>query len=206
MKKPDPTCEAFQTAIDLLARPWTGLILGLLQNGPLRFSELQERALGVGAKTLSARLKELEARRVVARHVEAGPPVRVQYTLTAKGRAFEQVAAAVERWGRELVGRPAASTGPVRAVLTRLPARRLVLLAALVALGAGVWAAVARPRWAHAVFPPRSPRNLLLVSIDTLRADHLGCYGYAGGADARASTRLARSRAALRDARPRSCP
>jgi DNA-binding HxlR family transcriptional regulator len=103
MKKADPTCEAFQSAIDLLARPWTGLILGLLQGGPLRFSELQERALGVGAKTLSARLKELEARRVVGRHVEPGPPVRVQYTLTARGRAFELVAAAVERWGRELV-------------------------------------------------------------------------------------------------------
>jgi DNA-binding HxlR family transcriptional regulator len=35
--------------------------------------------------------------------VQAGPPVRVQYALTAKGRAFEQVAAAIERWGRELV-------------------------------------------------------------------------------------------------------
>lgn len=99
----DPHCRAFQSAIDLLARPWTGLILGLLQAGPLRFSELEERAQGVGAKTLSARLKELEARRIVARHVEAGPPVRVQYTLTRTGMAFEQVAAAIERWGRELV-------------------------------------------------------------------------------------------------------
>lgn len=26
--------------------------------------------------------------------------------------------------------------------------------------------------------PPASPRHLVLVSIDTLRADHLGCYGY----------------------------
>jgi hypothetical protein len=41
---------------------WTGLILSLLQGGPLRFSELEERTRGVGAKTLSARLKELEAR------------------------------------------------------------------------------------------------------------------------------------------------
>jgi len=104
MAKPlDPHCRAFQSAIDLLARPWTGLILSLLQAGPLRFSELEERCRGVGAKTLSARLKELEARRVVARHVETGPPVRVSYTLTASGRAFEGVAAAVERWGRALV-------------------------------------------------------------------------------------------------------
>jgi len=102
-KRIDPQCRAFQNAIDLLARPWTGLILGLLQNGPLRFSELEGRAHGVGAKTLSARLKELETRRIVARHVEAGPPVRVQYTLTPTGLAFEQVAAAIERWGRELV-------------------------------------------------------------------------------------------------------
>jgi DNA-binding HxlR family transcriptional regulator len=102
-KRIDPHCRAFQNAVDLLARPWTGLILSVLQNGPLRFSELEERTRGVGAKTLSARLKDLEARRVVGRTVQAGPPVRVQYALTAKGRAFEQVAAAIERWGRELV-------------------------------------------------------------------------------------------------------
>jgi DNA-binding HxlR family transcriptional regulator len=29
--------------------------------------------------------------------------VRVQYILTPRGRAFEKVAAAIERWGRELV-------------------------------------------------------------------------------------------------------
>ena len=57
----------------------------------------------MGAKTLSARLKDLETRRIIARHVEPGPPVRVQYTLTEKGRAFGEVAEAIERWGRELV-------------------------------------------------------------------------------------------------------
>src|SRR5688500_770929 len=102
-KRIDPHCRAFQNAVDLLARPWTGLILMLLQNGPLRFSEIEERTRGVGAKPLSARLKELEARHLVARHVLDGPPVRVRYTLTPKGRAFEQVAGAIERWGRELV-------------------------------------------------------------------------------------------------------
>jgi DNA-binding HxlR family transcriptional regulator len=89
--------------VNLLARPWTGLILRLLQDGALRFSEIEERTRGVGAKTLSARLKELELRKIVARQVQDGPPVRVQYTLTRKGRAFEAVAAAIERWGRELV-------------------------------------------------------------------------------------------------------
>jgi DNA-binding HxlR family transcriptional regulator len=102
-KRVDPHCRAFQNAVELLARPWTGLILSLLQNGPLKFSELEERTRGIGAKTLSARLKELEQRGILARHVQMGPPVRVQYILTSKGRAFEQVAAAIEHWGRELL-------------------------------------------------------------------------------------------------------
>jgi DNA-binding HxlR family transcriptional regulator len=68
----DPGCRAFQLAIDVLARPWSGLILGLLGQGKLRFSELEARAHGVGAKTLSARLKELERRGLVARCVESG--------------------------------------------------------------------------------------------------------------------------------------
>jgi DNA-binding HxlR family transcriptional regulator len=104
--KLDPHCRAFQAAIDLLGRPWTGLILGVLQEGALRFSEIEARARGVGAKTLSARLKELEAQGVVARRVEDGPPVRVHYTLTARGQAFGKVAEAIERWGRALIAEP----------------------------------------------------------------------------------------------------
>jgi DNA-binding HxlR family transcriptional regulator len=99
----DPNCKAFQAAIDVLGRPWTGLILGLLQGGPLRFNELRDQAHGVGDKILAVRLKDLEARRLVVRRVDAGPPVRVQYELTTAGRAFGHVAAAIERWGRELV-------------------------------------------------------------------------------------------------------
>src|SRR5690348_3296777 len=102
-KEIDPTCRAYQKAIDVLGRPWTALILALLQDEPLRFGELAERARGVGAKMLSARLKELERRGVIARRVTEGPPLRVVYELTPKGRGFRHVAAALERWGRDLV-------------------------------------------------------------------------------------------------------
>jgi hypothetical protein len=77
-----------------------------------------------GAKTLSARLKKLEARRIVACHVQAGPPVRVLYSLTSKGRAFEEVAAAIERWGaragrgRRALRRAVARSAPLREKLS----------------------------------------------------------------------------------------
>lgn len=102
-KTVDCQCKAFQLAIDVLGRPWTALILSVLQRGPLRFSELAEAAKGPGDKILSARLKELEARGLVSRDVDPGPPVKVTYSLTACGRSFEQVSLAIDRWGHDIV-------------------------------------------------------------------------------------------------------
>jgi len=99
----DPNCRAFQKAIQILGRPWNGLIIGLLQDGPLRFGELEQAARGLGPKTLSARLRDLEAGDIVARRVDPGPPVRVFYSLTPRGRAFRRVSEAIHRWGSELV-------------------------------------------------------------------------------------------------------
>ena len=112
----DSQCRAFQLAIDVLGRPWTALILNVLQAGPLRFSELAEQARGPGDKVLSARLKELETRGLVERHVDPGPPVKVTYELTACGHAFERVALAIETWGRTLPDKPSKRTkrGTVR--------------------------------------------------------------------------------------------
>lgn len=102
----DSQCLAFQTAIDVLGRPWTALIMNVLLPGPLRFSEVAARARGPGDKVLSARLKELEGRGLVVREVDPGPPVKVVYELTAQGRAFGEVAEAIERWGRTLTAKP----------------------------------------------------------------------------------------------------
>ncbi|MCW5802128.1 MAG: helix-turn-helix transcriptional regulator [Deltaproteobacteria bacterium] len=99
----DSQCRAFQEAITILGRPWTALILNVLQAGPLRFSELSEQARGPGDKVLSARLKELEQRGLIRRSVDPGPPVKVSYELSDSGRAFEAVAVAIESWGRTLV-------------------------------------------------------------------------------------------------------
>ena len=103
---PEPVeshCRAFQLAVDVLARPWNGLLLNVLQAGPLRFSELRKRAQGPGDKVLAARLKELEARGLVLRTVDPGPPVRVAYALTATGLEFGHLAEAIERWGKALI-------------------------------------------------------------------------------------------------------
>lgn len=112
-------CPLFQAAMDVLARPWNGLIMALLEEaGPLRFSELRERIEAMGDRMLSARLRELEARGLVERTVDPGPPVKVSYALSELGRGFGDVHRALGRWGEKLAA--ASRTKPrVRATRKR---------------------------------------------------------------------------------------
>ena len=51
-------------------------------------------------RLLSERMKELEARGVVERMVDSGPPVRVTYELTDMGRGLEPAVAELRLWAR----------------------------------------------------------------------------------------------------------
>ncbi|XXT18246.1 helix-turn-helix domain-containing protein [Sorangium sp. So ce429] len=95
-------CETFQAAMDVLAKPWNGLIIATLEEGALRFGELGGRLDTISDRMLSSRLKELEALGLVVRRVLPGPPVRVEYELTDTGRGFGEVAQAISRWGEML--------------------------------------------------------------------------------------------------------
>jgi DNA-binding HxlR family transcriptional regulator len=94
----------FQTAMDVLAKPWNGLVIATLEEGPLRFSEIGDRLKAIGDRMLSLRLKELEALGLVSRTVIPGPPLRVEYELSEAGRGFRTVAEAIGEWGAKLRG------------------------------------------------------------------------------------------------------
>lgn len=86
--------------MQLLGRRWTGLVLSSLMSGPQRFSEI-EAALPISGRLLSERLKELESEGIISREVFPEVPVRVEYALTAKGKAMEPIIAAVRKWAEE---------------------------------------------------------------------------------------------------------
>jgi DNA-binding HxlR family transcriptional regulator len=100
-------CPNFQAAMDVLAKPWNGVIIASLASGPRRFGELLEQLEAIGDRMLSARLKELADRGLVERRVLPGPPVRVEYELTDVGQGFRQVADAIGTWGEKLSTAPA---------------------------------------------------------------------------------------------------
>jgi DNA-binding HxlR family transcriptional regulator len=97
-----PTCcPYYHEAVELIGRRWTGAIVAVLMDaGPLRFSEISHAVPELSDRLLSERMKELEARGVVSRHVDPGPPVKVLYELTAMGRSLEPAVQEIKSWAR----------------------------------------------------------------------------------------------------------
>ena len=94
-------CARFHRASELIGRRWTGAIVAvLLDHGPMRFSEIAQAVPELSDRLLSERMKELEARGVVVRHVEPGPPVKVTYGLTAMGSELQPALAELKSWAR----------------------------------------------------------------------------------------------------------
>lgn len=90
-----------QFVVDLLGSKWAILILRELFGGDRRTHELRRALPGISTKTLTIRLKELEAEGLVARRVYAEIPPRVEYALTPKGRQLQPVMTALHQVGSQ---------------------------------------------------------------------------------------------------------
>jgi DNA-binding HxlR family transcriptional regulator len=93
-------CSAYHQAVELIGKRWTGAIVFVLLDGPLRFSEVKVLVPEISDRLLSERMKELEAEGIVERHVMDAMPVRVEYCLTEKGRALEPAVRSLKVWAR----------------------------------------------------------------------------------------------------------
>ena len=78
--------DSLQESFNLLFQKWSLEILyTLLLKNAIGFGELK-RILTVNSRTLSDKLKMLQIHGYITRKVTAGPPLRVEYALTSKGK------------------------------------------------------------------------------------------------------------------------
>lgn len=87
-------------AFQFLGKRWNGMLLSVLGSGPAGYADLK-RALGISDSVLSDRLTELAGAGLVARSVDAGPPVTVAYALTDAGRAVLPALRLLGDWARD---------------------------------------------------------------------------------------------------------
>jgi DNA-binding HxlR family transcriptional regulator len=84
---------------DIIGAKWTVLLVHDLSEGPRRFSELEHSCVGISPRTLSERLRALEAEGILVRRSYAESPPRVEYELTEKGEALLPIVTEMRRFG-----------------------------------------------------------------------------------------------------------
>lgn len=93
----DPACPA-RLVLEHVTSRWGVLVLGALQEGTYRFSELRRRVNGVSEKMLTQTLRTLERDGLVSRVSFPQVPPRVEYSLTERGLEAAQLTAALVDW------------------------------------------------------------------------------------------------------------
>jgi DNA-binding HxlR family transcriptional regulator len=78
--------QSLEESFNLLSQKWNLEILYILfLRKTSSFNELK-KILAINSRTLSDKLKRLRQHNYIERRVETGPPLRVKYTLTMRGR------------------------------------------------------------------------------------------------------------------------
>jgi DNA-binding HxlR family transcriptional regulator len=96
-------CTRFHRASELIGRRWTGAIIFLLLKQTCRFATLRDAIPDITDRMLSERLQELEDEGLVERTVIPETPVRVEYSLTRKGKALAEPIGAIAEWAEKYV-------------------------------------------------------------------------------------------------------
>jgi DNA-binding HxlR family transcriptional regulator len=93
-------CEV-TCAMNVIGKKWHPVIVDrLLDRGVLRFNELSNEIGGITNKVLSESLDDLEEKGLLDRTIVNEKPVKVEYSLTDRGRSVEPVIEALRGWGQ----------------------------------------------------------------------------------------------------------
>jgi len=115
---PPPACPLTES-LSLLRGAWAPNVIWYLSAEPRRFGELRHDIPRISARVLSARLRELEARGMVTRHVLDTSPPSAEYALTALGRELLPAIHALAAVGQKLI----AQRGRAKPARTRTASR-----------------------------------------------------------------------------------
>ncbi|MFH1403502.1 MAG: helix-turn-helix domain-containing protein [Candidatus Altiarchaeota archaeon] len=88
--------------VSIIGKKWTLLVLKELYcaGRSLRFNELKRNLDGITSAILSKRLQEMEEEGLISRSVKTSkPPLRVEYSLTSKGRGLQDIMEHLKQWG-----------------------------------------------------------------------------------------------------------
>ena len=98
-----PSCRAVNSVLARVGDKWSVLIIMLLGDGKLRFSEIKRMVGGISQRMLTLTLRGLERDGLVKRTIFPTIPPRVDYELTELGRSLRCAVVPLGNWAHEHV-------------------------------------------------------------------------------------------------------
>jgi len=89
----------------VLRGKWKIVIIWLLRDNKLRFSQIRKSIPNITQAYLSSQLKDLEADKLIIRKSYNEVPPRVEYSLSREGRNFLSVINHIHEWGVDYVSK-----------------------------------------------------------------------------------------------------
>ena len=90
--------DVFRSVLDRIGDKWSLLVIGMLEGGPMRFTELLRATPGISRRMLTTTLRALERDGLVARTIYAEVPPRVEYEVTDLGRSLTEPVLRLGMW------------------------------------------------------------------------------------------------------------
>lgn len=90
--------DVFRSVLDRVGDKWSLLLIGVLEMGPMRFTELLRTVPGISRRMLTLTLRALERDGLVRRTIYAEVPPRVEYQATELGVTLQEPVLRLAAW------------------------------------------------------------------------------------------------------------
>ncbi|WP_082571090.1 winged helix-turn-helix transcriptional regulator [Agromyces sp. Root1464] len=94
----NPASRVIRETLARVGDKWSMLVIGVLHDGPLRFTELQRKIDGISHRMLTQTVRSLERDGLVTRTSYPEIPPRVEYAATELGRSLSVPVIELARW------------------------------------------------------------------------------------------------------------
>ncbi len=95
---PGANCSAMSDVLNRIGDKWSVMVVGQLDDGPVRFNTLKREIGGISQRMLTLTLRNLERDGLVVRTMYPEIPPRVEYALTPLGRTLLPVIGGLWDW------------------------------------------------------------------------------------------------------------
>lgn len=90
--------DVFRSILDRVGDKWSLLLIGVLEEGPMRFTELLKIVPGISRRMLTVTLRALERDGLVTRTIYPEVPLRVEYAATELGVTLQEPVLRLAAW------------------------------------------------------------------------------------------------------------